>query len=126
MTKHNEDELNANETANIRQSLDESVDALDANTLSNIRQIRAQALDKVGKKARKKAEGRDINWQRYLFGGLATACVMVLAVVLLLNSPSSMQPVPVDDMELISSSDNLELFEDLEFYEWLEQNDLQS
>lgn len=119
MAKHNEDKLNANETKNIRQSLDNSVDALDANTISKIRQIRAQAIEK--------AEGRKANnWQRLLVGGLATACVMVLAVVLLLKSPGSMQSVPVDDIELISSSDNLELFEDLEFYEWLEQNDLQS
>jgi len=114
MTKHNEDELNAN----IRQALDESVDALDASTLSKIRQIRAQAIEK--------AEVRSVHWQGYLLGGLATACVMVLAVVLLLNSPTSMQSVPVDDLELISSSDNLELFEDLEFYEWLEEDGLPS
>ncbi len=122
MSNHNDNELNDNETVNIRQSLDESVDALDASTLAKIRQVRTQAMER--------AAARDVNWfanrQGLVVGGLATACVMVLAVVLLLNSPTSIQPVPVDDMELISASDNLELFEDLEFYEWLEQNDLQS
>jgi hypothetical protein len=116
MSKYSEDELNKN----IKQSLDDSVDALDANTLSRIRQVRAQAVDR--------SEARHVNWSRFFVGGFATACVMVLAVVLLLNSPTSIHPipVPVDDMELISSSDNLELFEDLEFYEWLEEDALPS
>lgn len=112
MSKHNEDELNTN----IRQSLDESVDALDANTLSKIRQIRAQAVDK--------AKTRHENWSGVISGALATTCVMVFAVMILLKSPTPMQTVPVDDLELISSSENLELFEDLEFYEWLDEYEL--
>ncbi|MBL1141698.1 MAG: hypothetical protein HND53_06665 [Proteobacteria bacterium] len=116
MTKDNENELNES----IRQSLDESVDALDANTLSKIRQIRAQAIEKADARKSK-------HWQGVVVGGLATTCVMVLAVMMLINSPASIDPVPGNDLELISSSsDDLELFEDLEFYEWLEQNDLQS
>jgi hypothetical protein len=114
MTKHNEEELKSN----IRQSLDDSVDAIDAETLSKIRQIRAQAIDKAGT--------RNVLLPKLLVGGLATACVMVLAIILLFNSPTSMQVVPADDLELISSSDSLELFEDLEFYEWLEEDGLPS
>ncbi len=114
MTKHNENELNTN----FRQGLDESVDALDANTLSKIRQIRAQAIEKAG--------ARHVNWSGFLVGGLATACVMVFAVMILLESPTLMQAVPADDIELLSFSDNLELFEDLEFYEWLEEDVLPS
>ncbi len=118
MIKDNENKLETN----IRQSLDESVDTLDANTLSKIRQIRAQAIEM----AREKADSRHKNWllnkQGIFVGGLATACVMVFAVMVLLKSPTPMQAVPVDDIELISSSDDLELFEDLEFYEWLEED----
>lgn len=118
MTKHNKDELESN----IRESLDESADALDANTLSKIHQIRAQAVEK--------AKTRQVNWlfspQGLFVGSLATACVMVFAVMLLLKSPAPMQHVPVDDIELISSSDNLKLFEELEFYEWLEEDALPS
>lgn len=118
MTKVNEDELNSN----IRQSLNESIDTLDANTLSNIRQIRAQAVEKAGFHH----SHRMSNKQGLLIGGFATACVMVLTVALLLNSPASMQDIPAEDIELISSSDNFELFEDLEFYEWLEEDGLPS
>ena len=115
MSKYNEDELNKN----IKQSLDDSVDALDANTLSKIRQVRSQAMERVGT--------RKINtWQGFLVGGLATTSVMVLAVVLLLNSPTSVEPLPVDDIEFISSSDNLEILEEFEFYEWLEEDGLAS
>jgi hypothetical protein len=115
MSKRNENELKEN----IRKSLDDSVDTLDANTLSKIRQIRAQAVEKA-------ETGKTNSRQRFLVGGLATACIMVLAVMLLINSPTSMQTVPAEDLELISSSDNLDLFEELEFYEWLEEDGLPS
>ena len=94
------------------------MDSLDANTLSKIRQVRAQAVDK--------AEARHVNWFGIMSGALATACVMVFAVMILLQSPTTLQSVPIDDLELLSSSENLELFEDLEFYEWLEEDAIPS
>ena len=51
--------------------------------------------------------------------------IPVFAVMVLIKTPTTMQSVPVDDLELISSSDSLELYEDLEFYEWLEEHELQ-
>ncbi len=112
MSKHNEDELKVT----IKQALDESVDVLDANTLSRIRQIRSQAVEKAGT--------RYVNWFGIMSGALVTACIMAFAVMALLKSPTTMQSVSADDLELISSSDNLELFEDLEFYEWLDEYEL--
>ncbi|MGB1799843.1 MAG: hypothetical protein ACPHLK_03320 [Gammaproteobacteria bacterium] len=118
MTKMNEDELNSN----IKQSLDDSIDALDANTLSDIRQVRAKAIEKASLNHSVWAG----NKQGFLIGGVTTACVMVLAVVLLFNSPTSVQSIPAEDIELISSSDSFELYEELEFYEWLEEDGLPS
>jgi hypothetical protein len=114
MKSHNEDELNSN----IRLALDDSVESLDANTLSKIRQIRAQAVDKAG--------ASQSDWPTIMTRALATACVMVFAVMILLKSPAPTQTVPLDDLDLISSSESLELYEDLEFYEWLEEDVLQS
>ncbi len=119
MTKINEDELNSN----IKRSLDNSIDSLDANTLSNIRQIHADAIDKVNSKNHAIWSG---NKRGFVIGGIATACVMLLAVSLLLHSPTSMQSIPVEDIELISSSGSFELYEELEFYEWLEEDGLPS
>ena len=113
MSKQNEDEFNAK----IKQGLNDSVRDLDANTLSKIRQIRSQAIEK--------AETKNTKWSGVMAGALATACVMVFAVAIFLKTPT-IEPVSVDDLELISSSDNLELFEDLEFYEWLEDDALPS
>ena len=112
MNEHNEDKLKSN----IKQALDDSTDALDASTLSKIRLVRARAVEKVGNKS--------FNWFGVLSGALATACVMVFAIMILLKSPTPVQSVPVDDIEMISSSDNLEMFEDLEFYLWLEEHEL--
>ena len=100
----------------IKQALDNSVDLLDAETLSRIRQVRARAVAK--------AETGSFNWFGVMSGAVATACVMVFTVMLLFKSPAVVPSIPVDDIELISSSDSLELFEDLEFYEWLEDHEL--
>ena len=118
MNQDNEDKL----TRNIKQTLDDSVESLDGNTLSRIRQIRAQAIGK----AIDKAGAQQSNWSVIMTGALATACVMVFAVMILLKSPVSNHTVPLDDLDLISSSESLELYEDLEFYEWLEDDVLQS
>ena len=114
MSKQDENKFETN----IKQTLDKSVDNLDANTQSRIRQIRAQAVEKAGTTSQ-------ANWFPVMTGALATACVMVFAIMLLIKSPeTNIQLLPVDDLELISSSDSLEFFEDLEFYEWLEDDAL--
>lgn len=115
MNEPNEDKL----TENIRQRLDNSAESLDANTLSRIRQIRTQAVAKT--------EARHSSWSVVITGALATTCVIVFAVMILLKSPvPTTQTVPLDDLDLISSSESLELYEDLEFYQWLEEDVLQS
>jgi len=118
MNQDNEDKL----ARSIKQTLDDSVESLDGNTLSSIRQIRDQAIDK----AIDKVAGKHSNWPIIMSGALATACVTVFAVMVLLKSPASNQAIPLDDIDLISSSESLELYEDLEFYEWLEDDVLQS
>lgn len=100
----------------IKETLDESVDSLDANILSRIRQVRAQAVEKSG--------NQSVNWFGVVAGGLATASVMALAIIIVTQTSDTSSNLPVDDIELISSSDSLELYEDLEFYEWLEDEDL--
>ena len=112
MTQHDEDKL----TANIKQSLDKSADELDAQILSRIRQVRARALEQT--------EKEPLNLFGVMSGALATACVMVFAVMIILESPDTTHMTPVDDLELISSSDNLDLYEELDFYEWLEDEAL--
>jgi len=101
----------------VREVLDESVANIDAATLSRIRQARARALAQ--------RPTRSTDWFGLLSGAVATACVMVFAVIIILQSPAT-PTTAAEDIDLISSSDNLELFEELEFYEWLEDYELPS
>ncbi|MFT5117304.1 MAG: hypothetical protein ACI9NY_000833 [Kiritimatiellia bacterium] len=111
MNKPTEDELNSR----VKQDLDDSVRALDASTLSKLHQIRSQAVDQ--------AERKKNRWLPMMVGSLITAGMMIFSVAIIFNT-SVTELGQGDDFELVSISDNLELLEDLEFYEWLEDDAL--
>ena len=104
-----------------RVLLDESADALDAATLSRLNRARQAAL----------AQRRPAR-QWALPAGLASACVLLLAVLTWhsylptagtsLEDPLARTAVP-GDLDLVSSEDSLEFYQDLEFYAWLEAQD---
>lgn len=106
--------------AAIRQRLDQSCNALDGHTLSRLNRIRHAALER--KQARK---------SRMLllpFGGFVTACMLVLSVTLLRPGAAPESAVPagasaLEDIEILTSADSLDLYEDYEFYQWLAEND---
>jgi hypothetical protein len=99
----------------VRRELDHGCDALDGYTLSRLNRMRHTAME------HKQSTMRSI-WLPA--GGFVTACMMVLAVSL---NPGQSDPVPVtpalEDLEILTSSENLELFEDYEFYQWLAENE---
>lgn len=100
----------------IVSELDKSAEVLDPGTLSRLRRVRMQAL-----------EGRrDRVWTgwRLLFrlpaAGLASAVVVLLAFVVYFALPmGGTRQSPVEDIEILANTDNLELYEDLDFYKWL-------
>jgi hypothetical protein len=103
----------------IRQQLDQSCNALDGQTLSRLNRIRHTALE------RKQARA-----SRMLlpFGGFVTACVLVVSVMTFVptRAPETETVAsPLEDIEILSSSDSLDLYEDYEFYQWLAENDSQ-
>jgi len=101
----------------VRSELDHSCDALDGQTLSRLNAMRHAALaQKPGKR----------HTLLFPFGGLVSACVLVLTVSLLYQ-PGLLQderPVisPLEDLEILSASESLDFFEDYEFYQWLAEN----
>lgn len=97
---------------NIRVELDRAADDIDAATLSRIRQIRARAIERT--------DAGVTNWFGVVSGALATTCVMLFAVMIMLNNEPVVTPLPAEDLEMISSLDELDLYQDLEFYQWLE------
>ncbi len=96
----------------VRATLDEGVANLDGATRSRLAQARSRAL----------APRRRMRLWWLPAGGAVFASV--LAAVLWLG-----QPVPLPgngfngatDFELLTSTDSLELYQDLDFYHWLEE-----
>ncbi len=96
----------------IRTSLNDSVRALDGHTQSRLRQARQRALDRLDTGHRR--------WTRIVQTSLALASVAAITVMLIWSTP---QPSPAllheNDLEMMTDIDGLELYENLEFYEWL-------
>lgn len=107
----------------IRRELDESCRALDGHTLSRLNAIRHAALEKRARRPRTLL---------LPFGGLVTACVLVLSVSLLNSgrTPDVGQPetatvvmdAPLEDIDLLVSDEELDFYEDYEFYQWLAES----
>lgn len=103
----------------VRKRMDQSCNALDGHTLSRLNRIRHAALE------RKQARA-----SRMLlpFGGFVTASVLVVSVMMF--GPGRVPeteavPSALEDIEILTSSDSLDLYEDYEFYQWLAENDAQ-
>ena len=95
----------------ISGDLKQSVDDLDANTLSKLTQLRSHALESK--------TGIVHQWWFLPTGAMATACLAMLIYAVAIAP--DLAPIPTeDDIDLLSTSDSIELYEDLEFYEWLE------
>ncbi len=116
-----EDEIAANDrdlAARVARELDASVDALDAATLSRLNQARQRAL----------AEVAYAPWRRRWIwpAAFAAAASVVMAVAWLPRgavSPPLATPVASvqqEDLDLLATGDSLDMYEDLEFYAWLE------
>lgn len=94
-----------------RQSLDDSVEGLDSNTLDKLNQIRREALNDTHTKS------QSVSWGSWApVGGIATAAL--LAAFWFANPPPTPQPL-MDDMELLTAEEDLEMMEDIEFVAWL-------
>ena len=107
-------------TGQARQVLDESAQNLDAATLSRLNRARQRALGQAG--ARKLQP-----W--FLPAGLASACAVLIAVAVVWHTPAHLaSPAMADanvgtfasDLDMMSSDDGIEFYEDLDFYAWLD------
>lgn len=101
-----------------KEQLDLSTEQIDAETLARLRQARVQALTANEHKERR-------SWQP-VFGGFATASVAVVVAFIWLGGDRATMPVTsgFEDMEMLSSAETIEFYEDYEFYQWLEDEDM--
>jgi hypothetical protein len=101
---------------------DRSVDSLDAGTLSRLNRGRHAALAELESRARSR---RKAYWLPAT--GVAAAAVLAVMIVQGPETPDvAMDPVTASDFEILLDEESLEMFEDLEFYSWLEAADLEA
>jgi len=102
--------------------LRESADSLDAPTRSKLNRARQAALAEMTPRPA---------WRRSPWlTGAVTAAVAVVAFMVLqpaTRGPGPMAPAGLDvpDLELLMTSEDLDMLEDLEFYTWLASTDLE-
>lgn len=104
--------------AGARRELDRSCAALDGSTLSRLNSIRHAALEhKLARRHRSLL---------FPFGGLVTACLLVVTVLLLdpgaTTTPQRQDSPPLEDIELLTDAEGLDFYEDYEFYQWLAES----
>jgi len=116
---------NDNDDKLVRQAkalFDESVDNLDGATLSKLNRARQRALEELD-------EGRQVGMRTWLLpaGGAAAVAVLVFLVVGT-NETDMRVPDGVtaagSDFEMLIDESSLEMLEELEFYAWLELDEV--
>ena len=101
-----------------KAKFDASVDELDAATLSRLNRGRQAALAELQQPSRQ--------WSRWV-PAAGVAVLALVAVVITQNTVGVYEPPPtaVADMELLLGEDSIEMFEELEFYSWLDAAELE-
>lgn len=98
-----------------KRVLDASVETLPAYVVKQLQEARKQALAGTVKTHRP--------WMalpRWVTaGGLATAAVALLTVSLWVSAPRQQPPVVDEELDRITTQEQMELYEDLEFFRWL-------
>jgi len=100
-----------------RSTLEDSVDALDASTVERLAAIRRRAIES----ATRQSTSRMPRWLVPV-GGLATAAAAVLVVLTLWTIQPVKESSPVaalEDIHLLTAPEEIEFYQDLDFYEWL-------
>ena len=98
--------------------LDASAESLDASTLSKLRQARNRALEQ---ETRPDLFTRLTGGKMAIAGGAVTATVTAAVFAFWIGVINPQTRVnAIEDIELLASADNTELYEQIDFYQWLE------
>jgi type VI protein secretion system component VasF len=99
----------------VNKALDQQVESLDGETLSRLNRARQTAIQQQGRAHK----SHRLTWLPV--SGLAAA--ILLGSLFMFRSADIDIISDVDEIDIIASSDKLELFEQLDFYMWLLEED---
>ena len=103
-----------------KHTLQDSVDNLDQETLDRLATIRLQALAAASSR-----RSRRSSWLMPA-GGFVTAAALVAALLLWTSEPAIKESAPValiEDINILTDSEDIDFYQDLEFYQWLASNE---
>jgi len=101
----------------ITQTLDKQTHQIDAETLQRIGTARREALAQLSE------TGHAFRRWGWMAGGaVALTCSILIISAVIFRPGTSLEFSPQGlELELMASQDDLEFYEELEFYRWLEQ-----
>jgi len=115
---------------NVQQHLSDSLDELDQNVLLRLRQARAVATQAAAQQENRNTDVIGLSFPGWLAPTSAATAFATIAFVAITvwTQPSpltqSMTPATmIEDIAVLSSADDLDLYENLDFYIWLENED---
>ena len=118
--KNNGDNSDEQFLKKVKENLKVGAENIDEKILSRLRQIRHQALQ--SEKVKKKIFFSAFRWVQA--GALSTLGVAItLLVIWLYRHQTTYSFKNPEDFEIVSSQDQMELYEDLDFYTWLATSD---
>lgn len=108
-------------------------DSLPTDVVDRLDDIRARAMQRAAQRSQR-GHGLLTGWRERLdglsfgvpAGAFASICVLVTTLAIF-NLLASEEPIPAslaEDVLLLASVDDIELYENLEFYQWLAENGL--
>lgn len=109
----------------IRQRLDADTVALDGATLARLEQARRQAVAAAGRPPRRRWSTARIDRHQpgdWLLpaGAFASVVATAVALTIMVGDSGNGLAREVDDLEMLTAGEEIELYENLEFYQWLQ------
>jgi len=111
----NESERKFEEAA--KRQFDESVDGLDAATLSRLNRGRQAALEAARRPRRQ--------WSVWMPATGVAAAALIAVVTFQPRSTDGVLEAPASDFEILMSEESIDMLEELEFYSWLDTQELE-
>lgn len=111
----NQDELDPATIQKVRAQLDQGTDQLNVYTVQRLAQARAAALR--GERAQRASR----SWRLPVLGGVVAAALVISVTLQIMHRPDAVGiDVATLDLELLTSQEDLDLYQDMEFYAWLD------